>query len=1232
MRRLFSVIFGAGPLAGFSDARLEKHFAVLDRASPGLMRKTVTFVGIGDGGSVLSTLGTPAAVSTWKNRPGRYGGGSSPVVHMLADGGVELDVLVRFGQAMAALDPLPQGGHWGTFGTKNAPDWFRHAISRDAGNNRTKALCSVDRLASLAVAGGADASAVLDVLFHPGPGVSYGTTHSTEMFGGVADWLGSHVALVTELQSNLDAPGRVELAHAIGRFDLAERYLDLLVEYGTSVAKTVIAAAMKALTAAPRDALIAGLDDRYSKSNPGIRVELITLALGALGTDSAALLKRWNEGEAEKRPKDALSRALGNVALGEGPKPAVGPWERGYVALDGSTIALPARQPVPEPKRLPSAVYDLLRPSVESYNANLRALREANKDEKHHWSRTHQLISEADLATFRDIVEGRAKSTSRQNWNQGLRALQWANQYVKWDASGVTAFYASPEVSVRHLVAIIRHDAHWNFLAILGGGFGHVGAQELQRRIKTSVDFQIAADLWVEMGGKALAVEYLQVAWQASLANVDRDLLWPQVAEAFDGIDEALGLAPQKHQPGLHASNALDLLETLPKVPHRYMIPLMTIATGSQKTLRLQARNLLSGAPNIDVAIIDLLGDGKQEARAGAADWLAARGTTSGIPALRKALKKEKSEIARAAIITALQKLGDDVSDCFDPKGLLKDAEAGLAKASTKGLEWFPFDLLPRLHWQDGKAVDPKIVRWWVVLAHKLKQPGSNALLDLWLDRLVKEDARRFSLFVLRSWIEHDTRRPTEDEGNAYAAANVASVLSQNQQAVRQNPRYAEYYVTDRDKLFAMLKRTKMGEYFGSANDSKGVLALATQAEGADAAAAVRSFLKDHGARISQDKALLEVLAASSAPAAIQVVLSTANRFKARTVQEHAAMLIERIAERRGWTPEELADRTIPTAGLDERGVCELDCGEDRTFQLVLDAQDALVLLNPAGQPAKALPNPRNEDEKPLIAEAKKQVTTARKELKQAVSAQTERLYEAMCLERRWSIDDWERYLLRHPIVGRLVRRLVWIGLDGEGHQRVLFRPLDDGTLSDVNDGEVATDSMVQVQLAHSSLVTGSEAAAWRAHLSDYEVTSPFAQFEEDLPQLAEGDGGKTSIDDRLGWMIETFKLRGTANKAGFVRGAAEDGGVFMTYERRYESAKIVAQIEFTGSPLPEENIPAALQQLRFVKLRRGGWHGNGVPLKEVPPVLLAESWKALHRIAAAGTGFDPAWEKKAGW
>jgi hypothetical protein len=33
--------------------------------------------------------------------------------------------------------------------------------------------------------------------------------------------------------------------------------------------------------------------------------------------------------------------------------------------------------------------------------------------------------------------------------------------------------------------------------------------------------------------------------------------------------------------------------------------------------------------------------------------------------------------------------------------------------------------------------------------------------------------------------------------------------------------------------------------------------------------------------------------------------------------------------------------------------------------------------------------------------------------------------------------------------------------------------------------------------------------------------------------------------------------------------------------------------------------------------------------LSDVPPVLLAETWRDLHDIAAKGSGFDPDWQKK---
>ena len=50
--------------------------------------------------------------------------------------------------------------------------------------------------------------------------------------------------------------------------------------------------------------------------------------------------------------------------------------------------------------------------------------------------------------------------------------------------------------------------------------------------------------------------------------------------------------------------------------------------------------------------------------------------------------------------------------------------------------------------------------------------------------------------------------------------------------------------------------------------------------------------------------------------------------------------MIEAVAERRGWTAGELADRTVPTGGLDENGVLLLECGPERTYTARLDEED----------------------------------------------------------------------------------------------------------------------------------------------------------------------------------------------------------------------------------------------------------------------------------------------------
>ena len=402
----------------------------------------------------------------------------------------------------------------------------------------------------------------------------------------------------------------------------------------------------------------------------------------------------------------------------------------------------------------------------------------------------------------------------------------------------------------------------------------------------------------------------------------------------------------------------------------------------------------------------------------------------------------------------------------------------------------------------------------------------------------------------------------------------------------------------------------------------------------------VKRYLRDHGKRASQCRALLDALAANPVPAVLQLILATSQRHKQPGSRKYAGELANALAEDRGWTAAELADRTIPAAGLDDDGVLELPIGE-RTYRARAavargkSAKDvlALALENPEGKPVSALPTPSDPAEAEEAKAAKKAFANAKKELKQTVESQTGRLYAAMCSNRVWPAADFEAFLLRHPIAGPLLRRLVLLGLDTEGHAVASFRALDDATFSDAADGPVASDGFAGVGIAHRVTLGADDAAAWTTHLADYEVTPLFEQL--DRPVLTAADAGAKAVTDRVGWMVDSTTLRAAAAALGYQRGSIEDGGCFYGYERHLPDLGLAAVVNFTGSYVPEtERRTGALRDLTFVRLRDGktSWGSNGIPLGKVPPVLLSEAWNDLHAIAAQGTGYDAEWEKKAQW
>jgi hypothetical protein len=878
-----------------------------------------------------------------------------------------------------------------------------------------------------------------------------------------------------------------------------------------------------------------------------------------------------------------------------------------------------------------------------------------------------QTLDASVLADLQDVIE-KSNAQWLANW-QKIKGQKWAPKEPmqlppgtaeKWFAilqtpeSGVrptkaiggdrfnpssvlTDFAAHPKFKLVHVVrwcALLQPGVFSKSSRWLGSA-----AACLDARIQKHgpIDYREIAHICQHLGFDS---EWIARAWLMSgsynatlFTTQPASAVWGYFSERLSLLEKALGWTPShddfvsKYLETNFRTNAWRALAAFPVPPPSFLDRMWEVALGSSKTERPLAQEALLRAPNRDARIIAALSSGQQEQRCVAADWLGRLKIESSIPALRAAIAKEKYDTPKAMMIGALERLGVSPDEFLDRAGLLKEAKKTTSKPAPTALAWFPMAQLPAVHWSDnGKRVAPEIVQAWLIQACKLKQAEPSALVRRYAANIRAEERETLGQFILDAWMAEDVIPNPRPVAESQAMASAQSLHQSAQQYPQYFPQYQGMPV---EQIYARLLPGCLEVPKGSANDSKGILAVAGACVGASAAAPVGRYLKKwYGTRVHQARALLQMLAWVDHPAATQTLLAIGTRFRTKSLQQEATRLAQGIAERKGWSLAELADRTIPAAGLDDDGVLELDFGP-RQFTARLGPGMNLMLFDPEGKAIKSLPDPRKDDDAEKAAAAKKLLGVTRKELKQVIDQQRVNLYEAMCVQRTWRFEDWEPFLCRHPVVRHFCQRLVWTATrDGVAR---LFRPLADGSLTDVEDNAFKPDAADAIAIAHLTTTTPAIASAWIQHFSDYEVAPLFDQFGRGAPEMTPEKKAQRELKDFEGWMEDTFKIRGRATKLGYARGPTGDGGWFREYVKRFPTTGLQAVIEFTGSALPETNIPAALTRLTFSR-ENAGHISQPIALGEVPAVLLAECWNDYRQIAADGSGFDPGWEKKAGW
>ncbi len=268
-------------------------------------------------------------------------------------------------------------------------------------------------------------------------------------------------------------------------------------------------------------------------------------------------------------------------------------------------------------------------------------------------------------------------------------------------------------------------------------------------------------------------------------------------------------------------------------------------------------------------------------------------------------------------------------------------------------------------------------------------------------------------------------------------------------------------------------------------------------------------------------KMAVDVLAEMGSSAALLHLSYVADKSRFDEAKTHAKEALERAASQQGLTTDELADRTVPDLELDESGTATLDFGP-RKFTVTFDEGLRPVVKSEDGVRLPTFPRGTKTDDAALVKAASARFKAIKADAETVAQSLLRRFETAMVLGRTWRAESFRAYVMRHPLVTHLARRLVWSA------GGAAFRVAEDGTLADANDAEYTLSDDATIALPHPLVLGAGAVIAWSRIFADYAIVQPFEQ-------LARATHVPTEVE-RESQKLERFA--GRKSKAGPLMGS----------------------------------------------------------------------------------------------
>ncbi|HEY7357838.1 MAG TPA: DUF4132 domain-containing protein [Ktedonobacterales bacterium] len=550
-------------------------------------------------------------------------------------------------------------------------------------------------------------------------------------------------------------------------------------------------------------------------------------------------------------------------------------------------------------------------------------------------------------------------------------------------------------------------------------------------------------------------------------------------------------------------------------------------------------------------------------------------------------LDVEKSLKVKQAIldVVGVAALADATrtDDASPIEALTAEAEAALKRVAKPALLWFDPAHIPTLCWKDGRPLPPAVLNYLLYRQSRIKDNTLDARVAEALTLIDRSGLSDLARMQFNGWMGQGAKSE-----HAWCLPLVC--------------------VCADERLIHPLRQSIDG--------------WVKAARGALAAKAVGAM-----ALIESDLALAEIN-------------DLAEHVKHSQVKAAAQKALTDAAAHRNITLEELSDLIVPALGFDEHGERVFDYGS-RQFTAHLRLDQTLQLTDSAGKRITMLPRPGARDDESKARAAQAAWSLLKRQTPLVIKMQTQRLENALTNQRAWRIDRWQALFLKHPVLRSFAIVLVWgVVTPGQTTFQALFRPLEDGSLTDTEDNAVTLPAQGRIRMVHPVELDEEIRGAWLQHLADYEVAPSFPQLNRPIVPVSPDECAALWWEKYKGYLMNGAALKGRYMKAGWERGSVQDGGAYYTIWKAFPAAGIQAVLETAGMSVGyEKEFSTAIKRLAFARvdtIKRGSYIYDDlkeqderlIKLGDVPPIIFSEIAADVQTFAATGE-YTEDWEKK---